>query len=110
VGESVSKYERKHRKQALRLRTPDWLTEENRQQMNLLKRSTPPGYSVDHIVPLRGVTVSGLHVPWNLQHMELSENCSKNNCWTSDNEWTRQELLDVFSRVPKGQEKRLIDE
>lgn len=67
-------------------RTPPWLTEEQRSQMQkfyvkAMELSTELGvkYVVDHIVPLQGKNVSGLHVPWNLQIIERSENCSKNN-------------------------------
>ena len=66
--------------------TPDWLTEDDYQKIKIiynyrdwLIKTLGEPHEVDHILPLKGRTVCGLHVPWNLQILEASENRKKSN-------------------------------
>jgi len=68
----------------IRAATPTWLTPEQRQQLAhtywLAKdatRVTGEPYHVDHLVPLRGRNVCGLHVPWNIRVVPADVNLRK---------------------------------
>ena len=67
---------------------PEWV---NRAAIRAIyARAKRQGKTVDHIIPLRGEGVSGLHVPWNLQLLDATTNYSKGNKW-------RYEQLGLFS-------------
>ena len=66
--------------------TPKWLITEQFQKIEQvyieaarLTKETGIPHEVDHILPLQGKQVRGLHVPWNLQILTAFENISKSN-------------------------------
>lgn len=66
-------------------RIPNWLTSQDKNEireiylMSSKMREIGVDCHVDHIIPLQGKTVSGLHVPSNLQILTATENHSKGN-------------------------------
>jgi len=71
---------------AKRNAVPKWINEDLKQEIQkfyvearLKTRDTGTKYEVDHIVPLMGEKVCGLHVPWNLRVITQFENRSKQN-------------------------------
>ena len=70
-------------------RTPNWLTEFDHIHIKALyqlaaMRTRESGFPwhVDHIIPLRGRNVSGLHTPTNMRVIPGEENVRKNNAFT----------------------------
>ncbi len=69
-------------------RTPKWLTREDLAEIKGIyaearrrEKETGEPHHVDHVYPLQGRLVSGLHVPSNLQILSARENLTKNNNW-----------------------------
>lgn len=66
--------------------TPPWLTKQHWEAIEAIyveaaRRQGADGLKrhVDHIYPLQGTQVCGLHVPWNLQILLAFDNQSKHN-------------------------------
>jgi 5-methylcytosine-specific restriction endonuclease McrA len=59
--------------------TPVWMSEHHKYLIEQFYLNRPAGCDVDHIVPLNGADVCGLHVIWNLQYLDSRENRRKSN-------------------------------
>jgi len=83
------------RRHATKLKaTPPWLTQEQLDEMRSMHAHANDCYAVsgqvyhvDHIVPLQGKNVSGLHVPWNLQVLPADLNIAKHNKYEGPDAW-----------------------
>jgi 5-methylcytosine-specific restriction endonuclease McrA len=74
------------RRRRYREATPSWLSAEQKLEIRFhyrmaiaLSRATGMPHAVDHIVPIQGEDVCGMHVPWNMQVITQDENLKKSN-------------------------------
>jgi hypothetical protein len=90
VARHLKKYPERHcakqnARRAMKLQAmPKWLTQKQRAEIKALYRkarelstTTLFQWHVDHIIPLNGTNICGLHVPWNLQLLPAEINSSK---------------------------------
>jgi hypothetical protein len=65
------------KRRALKLNaTPAWA---DLKKIEEIYRNCPKGFHVDHVIPLNGKDICGLHVPENLQYLPAIENIKKGN-------------------------------
>lgn len=71
----------KARRRSLKLcATPSWLTDNDWRKIDsIYAKAAKTGMDVDHIIPIQGKLVCGLHVPSNLQLLTPNENKAKSN-------------------------------
>ena len=95
--------------------TPNWLS---KNELSLIldfytvaqeqKELFGVAVSVDHIVPLKGKTVCGLHVPWNLCLRTQSDNSRKSNKLLDDVYWPHKAgILICESALPWNLKKEM---
>lgn len=86
------------RNRTLRHRALGYLT----QTLDKIVQLRTAGYEVDHIIPVKGKLVSGLHVPWNLQGVSITVNRRKLNKFDDEQyqQWRRADGLGPY--IPKS--------
>jgi hypothetical protein len=82
---NINSYSANRRAEKLQ-RTPKWLSDvdfdriKNEYRLaNILSKLTGESWHVDHVIPLKGKIVSGLHTPSNLRAIKGVENMKKYN-------------------------------
>lgn len=78
-GRAVRLHLGRLREAKIKKATPTWLTKSQIEDIKKFYLNRPSGYHVDHIVPLSGKIVCGLHVSWNLQYLPAIDNIKKRN-------------------------------
>lgn len=99
------------RRKRFKSATPPWLQPHQKQEIRdkyaLAQAATKEfgvKYVVDHIIPINGETVCGLHVPWNLQVMRHEDNLAKSNKLLEDSHASsQQETSGSDGRSPVGE-------
>jgi len=68
--------------------SPPWLSDSQYDEIKVihskarkLEKKTGEKYHVDHIAPIGGENICGLHVPWNLEPLTAAANASKSNLY-----------------------------
>lgn len=74
LGRAKSRAKTAARKAAMAM--PMWA---DKDAIRKIYEECPDGYQVDHIIPLRGENICGLHVEGNLQYLTIEENSRKRN-------------------------------
>lgn len=72
----VERARRNMRRSRMKLATPVWA---DRKAIHAFYTACPAGHEVDHVLPLKGRRVSGLHVLENLQYLAIQANRRKLN-------------------------------
>lgn len=87
---------------------PPWLSASDYQKIETIyskavsmEKKTGEKYHVDHVVPLQGDNVCGLHVPWNLEPITAAANLSKANHIDQERiDWEQFELTKKSLQLP----------
>ncbi len=98
----IARVNNAHRRARKNSATPAWLTSDQKKEIRQLHKQAATMFDsegrvahVDHIIPLRGKEVCGLHVPWNMRIVTIEENSTKGNR-------VRDQFLGTAVPIPLG--------
>ena len=114
------RHHRAIRRASLMKAKPPWLTKDQKRQIVevyaeaiRLTNETGVQHHVDHIVPLRGKTVCGLHVPWNLRAIPADVNQRRPRIWRGEDQDAKDTSVatqgrKIGKRRPKRKRQSLL--